>query len=307
MANEFRGLKQHSAEHFGDSRDHWWRLEQLAGATKEWEIPPTARVLDVGSGVGHWGRLLARVLPSGASFVGVDREALWVEKATERAAASGLGGRFEYRVGSAEALPFDAASFDVVTCQTVLMHVAEPERVVSEMMRVLRPGGLLLAAEPTNVLGGVMDAILLDDPPDVAADIFRFQLVCARGKKALGEGDDFIGERLPLMLSRAGLRGVTVRANDRAFAMLPPYETDYERAVVEEALDAAEREIWFRDRDGTRRFFLAGGGDAAELDSLWAAVVAQRRRTADALRAGTYTCSVGGGLFYLIWGRKPAE
>jgi len=306
MANEFRGLKQHSAEHFGDSRDHWWRVEQLAGLTAEWEIPATSKVLDVGAGVGHWGRWLARVLPNSVTFVGVDREELWVKKARERAAASGFEGRFEYRVGSAEALPFESASFDVVTCQTLLMHVADPACVLSEMVRVLRPGGLLLAAEPTNVLGAIMDAILLEDPPEVAADIFRFQLVCRRGKKALGEGDDFIGERLPLLLSRAGLRSVSVRANDRAFAMLPPYETAYERAVVEEALDSAEREIWFRDREGTRRFFLAGGGDAAEFDALWHAVIGQRRRTADALRAGTYTCSVGGGLFYLIWGRKPA-
>ena len=56
--------------------------------------------------------------------------------------------RFRYRVADAKTLPFPDASFDLVTCQTLLIHLADPSAVIAEMARVARPGGLVLAAEP---------------------------------------------------------------------------------------------------------------------------------------------------------------
>lgn len=47
-------------------------------------------------------------------------------------------------VGSAEALPFEDASFDVVLCSQVLEHVEHPQRVIAEARRLLRPGGVML-------------------------------------------------------------------------------------------------------------------------------------------------------------------
>jgi ubiquinone/menaquinone biosynthesis C-methylase UbiE len=57
-----------------------------------------------------------------ARVQGVDREAFWVEKAAARATAHGLADRFSYQVAVAEKIPFADASFDLVTCQTVLIH-----------------------------------------------------------------------------------------------------------------------------------------------------------------------------------------
>lgn len=51
-------------------------------------------------------------------------------------------------VADAAALPFDDASFDLVLSQAVLEHVETPEVVVAEMVRVLRPGGLLCVEVP---------------------------------------------------------------------------------------------------------------------------------------------------------------
>lgn len=47
-------------------------------------------------------------------------------------------------VGPAEALPFGDGSFDVVLCSQVLEHVERPGRVLAELHRVLRPGGIVL-------------------------------------------------------------------------------------------------------------------------------------------------------------------
>src|SRR3954464_8174339 len=95
----------HSAAFFGEARDFWWNLDQLSLCARRIGLDEGVRsVLDVGSGVGHWGRLLGHVLPADARVVGIDREPQWVEEAGARAASVGLGERFSYRLGSAEAL-----------------------------------------------------------------------------------------------------------------------------------------------------------------------------------------------------------
>jgi ubiquinone/menaquinone biosynthesis C-methylase UbiE len=148
MANEFRTLESHSAEYFGDTRDYWWNDDFLELIGKRLEFDRVSDVLDVGCGVGHWGRVLAKVLPGGVHVRGVDRDPLWVEKAELRAAALGFADRFGYEVAVAEKLPFADASFDLVTCQTLLIHAPDPGGVIDEMIRVARPGGLISRPNP---------------------------------------------------------------------------------------------------------------------------------------------------------------
>src|SRR4051812_11633901 len=107
MANEFRTMNSHSAEYFGETRDHWWNLDFLELIGKRLSLDRVQDVLDVGSGIGHWGQLLANVMPDSARVQGVDREPLWVEKAAARAAARGLADRYTYQVAVAEELPFN--------------------------------------------------------------------------------------------------------------------------------------------------------------------------------------------------------
>ena len=71
-------------------------------------------------------------------MIGIDREELWVAKAAQRTITAGFSQRFQYRVALAESLPFDDGTFDLVTCQTLLMHVPNAEHVLSEMLRVTR-------------------------------------------------------------------------------------------------------------------------------------------------------------------------
>jgi 2-polyprenyl-6-hydroxyphenyl methylase/3-demethylubiquinone-9 3-methyltransferase len=58
--------------------------------------------------------------------------------------ACGAGLRIGYDVGVGEALPYDDAGFDAAVCVDVLEHVTDLHRVLSEVARVLRPGGLFL-------------------------------------------------------------------------------------------------------------------------------------------------------------------
>jgi ubiquinone/menaquinone biosynthesis C-methylase UbiE len=303
MGNEFRGLPGHSAEWFGDTRDYWWNADFIAFIARSWQLDAVRSVLDMGCGVGHWGRVLLEVLPPAARILGIDREPLWLEKARERAGSAGLGERLEYRHLSAESLPFADATFDLTTCQTLLMHVPDPARVLAEMVRVTRPGGLLVVAEANNSACSLLDGIALGDSPETTSTLVHFQLVCEQGKRRLAEGSNSIGEALPQLLHSAGLNDVQVRHNDRTSSLVPPYSSPFERAHVEEALDLAERGFWMWDEATTRRYFLAGGGTEAEFARNWAVGVDQFQRRARAIRAGTYACS-GGGLHYLAWGRR---
>ncbi|HEY3497288.1 MAG TPA: class I SAM-dependent methyltransferase [Polyangiaceae bacterium] len=91
-------------------------------------------VLEVGCGTGL---ILSRVTEHAARAVGVDLSPGMLALARER----GL----EVSEASATALPFSDASFDLVYSFKVLAHVPEIERALSEMARVCRPGGLVLA------------------------------------------------------------------------------------------------------------------------------------------------------------------
>lgn len=305
MGNEFKGLATHSAEHFGDTRDHWWNLDFLRLMAKRWKLDAVRDVLDVGCGVGHWGMLLASVMPEHVRFTGIDREPSWVEQARTRALALGLEGRFSYRQGEAERVPFPDDSFDLTTCQTVLIHLPDPAAAVSEMMRVTRPGGLVAVAEPNNLTAALLlDSISNRSSVDEIVELVRFQLICERGKVALGEGDNSLGDRVPGLFVAQGLVDVAVHVNDKATAVFPPYATGAQRAFTEDARDRVERHLWNWDEADARRFFLAGGGDEEAFASHFARGLASRENIVRGLDDSTYHGIVGGE-FYLVAGRKP--
>ena len=99
------------------------------------EVHP-ADVLEVGCGEGELARRLVREL--GVSLVALDQSARMVELARARGV--------DARVGDLQELPFEDGSFDVVVAGWILYHVADLDRGLAEIARVLRPGGRLVAA-----------------------------------------------------------------------------------------------------------------------------------------------------------------
>ena len=96
-------------------------------------------VLDLGCAGGFMAEALAA---RGANVTGIDPAEGAIDAARAHARKGGL--RIGYDVGVGEALPYDTASFDAVVCVDVLEHVADLHRVMAEVARVLRPGGLFL-------------------------------------------------------------------------------------------------------------------------------------------------------------------
>jgi SAM-dependent methyltransferase len=307
MTNEFQGQESHSAEYFGETRDYWWNADFLRLMSQRWRLEAVKELLDVGCGVGHWGALLAGVMPAETRVTGVDRDPVWIEKASERAKARGHGGRFAYRVAEVERLPFPDDTFDLTTCQTVLIHVRDPSAAIAEMIRVTKPGGLVAVAEPNNLAGALLlDSVSVTAPIDEVVELVRFQLTCERGKSALGEGNNSVGDLIPGIFAARGLTSIEVHLNDKAGAMFPPYATDEQRAFVEEAREHADRSFWIWSEEDTRRFFVAGGGNAGAFGAHWTRAMTARASGTRSLSEGTYSGG-GGAICYLVAGRKPAR
>jgi len=98
------------------------------------------RVLDVACGTGVLARYIAARVGAGGAVTGLDPNPGMLEVARERAPT------VDWRRGTAESLPFAAASFDAVVSQFGLMFFTDRVRAVSEMLRVLKPGGRLAVA-----------------------------------------------------------------------------------------------------------------------------------------------------------------
>jgi ubiquinone/menaquinone biosynthesis C-methylase UbiE len=108
----------------------------LLGAT------PGRRILEVGCGLGDDAASLAGLVAPGGSIVAVDGSQAMIEAARER---HGDVAGLSFDVADAANLPFDDASFDACRIDRVLQHIAHPAKAVLEMVRVIRPGGVLVA------------------------------------------------------------------------------------------------------------------------------------------------------------------
>ena len=102
-------------------------------------IPKGSAVLDVGSGAGENGFHIRDV----ANYTGLEYSSTAIEMAREFESPT-----CRYLQGDAENMPFEDASFDVVLSTHVIEHLTNPQRVIDEMLRVLKPGGRLMIIGP---------------------------------------------------------------------------------------------------------------------------------------------------------------
>ncbi|HVH99108.1 MAG TPA: methyltransferase domain-containing protein [Enhygromyxa sp.] len=292
----------------GEYRDLWWNRDFLELLARRWRLAERRELLDVGCGAAHWGLTVLGLMPADATLTGVDAEPSFLERAQARASKRGQAERCRFVSGRAEALPFPDASFDVVTCQTVLIHVADASVVIAELTRVLRPGGILIAAEPDNLAGNValLGSSLNTSDEDLLA-ITALLSTCQRGKRALGEGDERIGHRLPQLLADAGLTALRCHTNDRCMQLVPPYADPQMRVTLEQELAWAAQGIAIisATEHDSRRLHEAGGGSASEFAVGWAAVQRWLTGFVLAVEARRFS-SARGFVMYVASGEKPA-
>ncbi len=143
-------------------------------------IGPAMRVLDLASGTGEPALTIARTVGGDGRVVASDMVAEMLAGTERRAAEAGLA-NLETRIADMEALPFDDAGFERVTCRFGIMFVPDPVQAMRETHRVLVPGGrtawMVWGPQENTTLFAVIqrevrDFLGLEQDPDLAQ--FRF-------------------------------------------------------------------------------------------------------------------------------------
>lgn len=288
----------HSAEYFGPTRAFWWNQDFLELMARRWGLAARRNILDVGCGVGHWTSIVASLAPAATVF-GVDRDPGWVAVAADRAREAGLGSRVAFAVGLAESLPFPDASFECVTCQTLLIHVPDVVAVLREMWRVLVPGGQICVVEPNNLVRSLADVDMTTGHDlSTRLALVRLQLTCEVGKAKLGRGFNSAGEGLAANFTAAGFERFQAYLSDRCASLVPPYASDVQQAEISEAREWSKRDFWTWDKAEAREYFRAAGGDEEDFAHLWALARQTNKNRIRRIDAGDRS-ECGGGIVYL--------
>jgi len=162
IQDEYKEVAEHPDKgfHFHTGR----RLTKIVGYKEEWltgvselsiesfagtgnpfamgELAAGEKVVDVGSGGGIDSLIAARMVGATGKVVGIDMTPAMLEKARTAAAQSGID-NVEFREAYMEELPVPDGWADVVISNGVLNLTPDKQKVLSEMFRVLRPGGRL--------------------------------------------------------------------------------------------------------------------------------------------------------------------
>ena len=187
-------------------RSHRWRTATNSAAHLAPLLRPGQRLLDLGSGPGTiTAELAALVAPGPVTAVEIDEAAAGLTRAG--LAAAGVADAVVV-VADAHELPFDDGSFDVAHAHQVLQHVADPVRVLAELRRVTRPGGVV-AVRDSDYAGFAWHP----QPPGLGEWLAAYRTAA----RANG-GEPDAGRRLLGWAQAAGLREMTATSSTWCFA-----------------------------------------------------------------------------------------
>jgi SAM-dependent methyltransferase len=176
------------------------QARSIAGATEALlraaGIGGDMRVLDLGTGLGHVAFMLAGLLGTGGSVVGVDQDARLLEIAEQRRAAAGLE-NVGFLEGDARTFTV-SEPFDAVVARLLLFHLPEREAVLRHWLRAVRPGGTMVLVEFD------IGALRAEPEAPLIASAKRWMEAAFRAAGA----DPRIGARAGELLRRAGLADV---------------------------------------------------------------------------------------------------
>jgi ubiquinone/menaquinone biosynthesis C-methylase UbiE len=201
------------------------------------ELQPGLTVLDLGCGPGADLESMADAVGVSGRVVGVDIDPKMVEAASTRFRDHP---HVEVLLGDGHTLPFEDASFDRARMDRALQHVADPSAVLSELLRVLEPGGLLRIGEPD------WDSLVVDGDLEMNRAFNRF--VCSTMVR-----NATVGRQLARLARAAGFEVETIRTaspvfHDFAIAdKIFTFSRNTERAIRAGAIDRVGGERWLTE------------------------------------------------------------
>lgn len=288
-------------------RESLWLKDTLDKLAAWLELKHGITAVDVGCGLGYLGYTYWPYFGKGGEYYGVDSSEKLLKEAEQAAKNWAKEGKADFRIGDAYKLSFPDNFADLVMCQTLLIHLQDPEKALADMIRVVKPGGFIMCQEPDNL------SVLLENwywsLPELSTDeqllLKKVALVCNKGRIKLGQGDSSIGNKVPFMMSKLGLTEIGIRQNDAVCYIEPPYEGPRQKDLLDNVkkqwLDKDRRNAWIRRE---KEHFAAGGGDPAEFDRYRQIRDSTTEEFRQQVNEGRYSVC-GSGHIYIIKGKKP--
>lgn len=177
------------------------RMEEAAAWVRDLGPQPGAAALDVGCGAGL---MTAQLAGAGYRVTGIDSSASMVETARRALADHGLGDRVTLARADVHQLPFEAGRFPLVVALGVLPWLHDPASAVTELARVLAPGGtLILTADNRRRLNRLVE---LRENPLLSPLRPISRTVRSRGERSFGAPSHrHAPHEVDAMLSNAGI------------------------------------------------------------------------------------------------------
>jgi len=169
------------------------------GCLEKLPIFEGAHVVDIGSGLGQFSRLMGSKVGEMGRVVGVERDRHQWQKATALAKEQGEEQLVDFRLGDAYDLPLAEAewgSFDIAFSRFVLEHLAKPSKAVAQMAKAIKKGGRVILTDDDHATYR-----LSPEPPGFSI-IWNAYI---RSYERIGN-DPFIGRRLTSLLYENGLQ-----------------------------------------------------------------------------------------------------
>ena len=267
--------------------------------SKVWRIDrEPLKIADFGCGYGRLASMLLPLVSSGSSYTGFDSAAALVSKGKEIFAESPYATAFVR--GDVNDAPLRGTCFDVTIAHLVLMHVPDPQRVLREMIRVTRPGGLLITCDANrNGHNALLHIEETNEQENVHLELFQ---AVNRGIRHESGVDYNIGMKTAVLMHRLGLENVQARTSDSVVLLFPPVDTPAKeqifQAMCSEGLgyqptDETEIDRW-------RRAIVARGVSRETADS-----EIKRELERDFLHKGRSYHTVSASAFTFSFGTVP--
>jgi SAM-dependent methyltransferase len=139
------GRNPAEADRLGRQSLELWRLAEAV--LDRVRLRPGQRAIDLGCGPRGILDLLSERVGPGGQVVGLDRDPVLVDRARALVTACGLA-NVDVVAGDARRTQLPSSTFDLVHTRTLLVNIPDPAEVVTEMTRLARPGGWVVAVEP---------------------------------------------------------------------------------------------------------------------------------------------------------------
>jgi len=163
------------------------------------EIVEGARILDVGCGAGDDARAMAALVGRSGRVTAIDVDPVMLAEAERRSSGTSLP--VDFRQADVYELAEPDGAFDGSRAERVFLHLAEPQRALAQMVRVVKPGGKVVVLE-RDIETRTID--VPGAPRAVTRRIVNFW--CDRFLNG------WIGRQLPRLFAQAGVAGIAVEA-----------------------------------------------------------------------------------------------